>query len=587
MSQLFSAEESWLYAGLAVGAVAVALLVTAFGWQKQESRRQFVARFARHLLKAVLWAGCAALLWSHLHTIGRKDGRHTVDFAGQWLMGRMLVEGQGHNLYLVQPQDEVLRQGYPIDQEHFLMRFSILLKLGRNSDENFNPLNEVEGPLYPPPAALVFVPLALQDPETSIKSVQYLYVGLTLASAWLVYWGTRGRIWASAAMLLMLGFPSYPHGLALGQNAVLTTFLVVAGWALWARGYPWWGGLVWSCLAYKPVFALALLWVPLVLLRWRVFFGMVLGGVLWCAATLPFCLAPEDRHLFVHHPETENWAWNFDGDKAQRMLQPWLRWLEVGNRAAVVYDQDSRWIWLSRDLYALPRRRCWEPDTLFAHLRHIVYPHDVERHRHPKYGRRAYLVLPDGRRHYTEAIHARFPSDDPDAPADMGRYFGLEANPSYVSRALLGGWVGVTVLAFIFFWRRRRRHGLPLCISPHGPGTAFALFAGILSCYHFMYYDVLPLVLPVILMWVGLSRAQGRVWLSVVCLVQLLLTAALAAYAVLVVAQPAALQLPLEMFTMIIMWGWCGVRMFVEEGRKPFQPTNETALTSLPEARPT
>src|SRR5580704_3095214 len=47
---------------------------------------------------------------------GRGDGNvgHVViDFGGQWLMGRMLVEGHGRDLFDLRRQRRVLRDHYP------------------------------------------------------------------------------------------------------------------------------------------------------------------------------------------------------------------------------------------------------------------------------------------------------------------------------------------------------------------------------------------------------------------------------------------------------------------------------------------
>jgi len=52
---------------------------------------------------------------------GRGDGNagHVyIDFGGQWLMGRMLVEGHGRHLYDLRYQRRVLRDHYPVaDQD--------------------------------------------------------------------------------------------------------------------------------------------------------------------------------------------------------------------------------------------------------------------------------------------------------------------------------------------------------------------------------------------------------------------------------------------------------------------------------------
>src|SRR5262249_3811703 len=45
------------------------------------------------------------------------DGHASIDFAGQWLMGRMLVRGFGHELYDRNRQFEVALAAFPREQE--------------------------------------------------------------------------------------------------------------------------------------------------------------------------------------------------------------------------------------------------------------------------------------------------------------------------------------------------------------------------------------------------------------------------------------------------------------------------------------
>jgi len=562
----------WMvYLGVAMGASGAAILLAYAATVCWETVCWFAARFGKDLVKLVLWLGCLAAAYSHLSfAISYPcDARLTVDFANQWLMGRMFLEDQGHNLYLAGPQKEVLRSGYVVPSEHEAMFRDIVLKGMHNTGEGNRPLREVEGPLYPPVMALFMAVYAWQDPQIAAPDIILVYVMLTFVSGWLIQWGTRGRLWASAATLLILGFPNYYHGLCLGQNSYFTIFLVVAGWALWARNHPWLGGFVWSMLAYKAVFAVALLWVPLVLLRGRVLLGMMLGGALWCVATLPFCLAPHERHLFVCDPETGSWRWDFDRDRIDRMLQPWFRWLEVGKNASFAYDCDWNWVWMSRDLYSLPRRACWETDTFAAHFRYALYIQKAEMRPHPRYGECAMLHLDGDRWVAVQEVHARPAPHLPESPPDLGSYFGWKLNPTLLSRLLLGGVVAVTVLMFALLWVMRWARGLGLTISPQGPGTAFALMGGLLSCFHFMHYDLLPMALPVALLWASLGSARRFGWRVAAWCVQVLLTVGMIACALdLSVGTNSITRLPFETFGAILIWIWCGVRMLVEETRQ-------------------
>ena len=72
----------------------------------------------------------------------------------------------------------------------------------------------------------------------------------------------------------------------LGQNAQFTLLILVWGWCLAAKGHELRAGAVWGLLAFKPVWAVAFLLVPIVLRRWRMLFGMVAavvtGGCVFC-----------------------------------------------------------------------------------------------------------------------------------------------------------------------------------------------------------------------------------------------------------------------------------------------------------------
>src|SRR5262245_24343192 len=45
------------------------------------------------------------------------DGHVSIDFAGQWMMGRMLVLGHGRELYRVDRHYEVLQSAFPFEDE--------------------------------------------------------------------------------------------------------------------------------------------------------------------------------------------------------------------------------------------------------------------------------------------------------------------------------------------------------------------------------------------------------------------------------------------------------------------------------------
>src|SRR5712692_4273384 len=85
-------------------------------------------RYLLAWLLAVTTAGITFLLaWTMFDTPKREDGRSkrrggnsghvTIDFGGQWLMGRMLAQGLGRHLYHRNYLRDVVREAYPREDE--------------------------------------------------------------------------------------------------------------------------------------------------------------------------------------------------------------------------------------------------------------------------------------------------------------------------------------------------------------------------------------------------------------------------------------------------------------------------------------
>lgn len=263
-------------------------------------------------------------------------GPNTCDFACQWLMGRAFFENRAQELYVIGKQKEILALGYQGEELDRLVR-DILLK-GKDQEPE-----GTEGPLYPPTDGLIMMPFAMLEPRAAHSVLTLVYVQLVFLSGLLIRDITRGRLGMGEATLICLVFPNFMQGLILGQNSSLTLAIVTGGWALWGRGRPLLAGLVWGLLAYKPVFAVALIWVPLVLWNWRFLAGMIGSGLAFCLATLPWC-----------------------------GIAPWLRWFQVGKNASDLYSIDPNWVWMSRDLVGLPRREMWDWEHLRNHLELIT-----------------------------------------------------------------------------------------------------------------------------------------------------------------------------------------------------------------------
>jgi arabinofuranan 3-O-arabinosyltransferase len=404
---------------------------------------------------------------NQLESTNRNDGNGghaTIDFGGQWLMGRMLVAGHGRELYNRSFQRLVLTPAYPVEDQdpkqersdaEGLMSWVMgtdnaeaprvfggmltpltagggleavtLLAAGQQewTDAKLAPACErrVGGPLYPPINAFIFAPLGTLPPRVGYRVNQVFGVMLAFVAGLALALLARGRVWWPVATTAIILYPGYLGSLNLGQNAALTLSILCWGWVLLDRGRSGWAGVVWGLLAFKPVWALAFFLVPLLTGRWRMCLTMLLSGALLAAATLPFV-----------------------------GLHSWFDWLHVGRDAASLYNTDKNWISLSRDLLGIPRRWLLDFET------------------------------PSDKRDRWQAWAI--------GVASLGIVFTFTAVTSVLCR-------------------RRVR-------ETTGAGPAFLLIGAWMCCYHFMYYDVLLTALPVMLLFTAPTRWLVPRFLAVV-----------------------------------------------------------------------
>jgi hypothetical protein len=362
---------------------------------------------------------------------GGNSGHTAIDFGGQWLMGRMLVQGLGRHLYHRPYLREVVREAYPREDEippeerseeekdeHDAENLMSWL-MGRDDPA---PGPQVGGALYPPIHALLMSPLGLLRPASAYRVQQIFGILLPLLAGAGIRLLSEGRIWWPMGVVGVVLYPGFASALGLGQNSVWVLTLLIWGWVLIGRNRPIWGGIVWGLLAFKPVWAAAFFLVPLLSGRWRVCLAMLLTGVGLAAATLPWV------------------GW-----------QSWLDWLLVGRQASALYATNRNWILLSRDLLGIPRR--WLID---------------------------------------------FSGDD-------ALHQSLAA--TLIGWALLGSVVAGT--AALCLVRKEQSRALA------GPPAAFLLLGAWLSCYHFMYYDVLLTALPVALLLTEPRRYLSPVLMAI------------------------------------------------------------------------
>ncbi|MFN4261026.1 MAG: glycosyltransferase family 87 protein [Gemmataceae bacterium] len=431
-----------------------------------------ILRFAFHWLTRYVLAWLVALAalgltgdsaWHHFNDSRRPSGNsaHTfIDFGGQWIMGRMVVDGHAWHLYDRAYQWSVAQAYYPISdeipedqrQKHetghdannlmgWLMgsddpdqtkwRASFVTPLASSSPldgmvlivagqrqwtpENLAELEKpcVGGPLYPPISAFVLAPQALLPPPQAYRVRQIVSLALALASALGIALLARGRVWWPVAVVFVLVYPGFGGNIKLGQNADLTLTILIWGWVLIARQHAGWGGIVWGLLAFKPVWAASFLLVLLLTCRWRAAAAMLSSSALLIGLTLPFV-----------------------------GLHSWWHWLEIGRKAALLYNVDENWVFLSRDLLGLPRR--WLLDFEVSHTARDTWP---------------------------------------------AFYWSW------------GVYLAALALTVSVIWFKRRQ-----AQATTGPVAAFILLGGWLSCYHFMYYDTLLTALPVALLFVEPRR---------------------------------------------------------------------------------
>ena len=250
--------------------------------------------------------------------------------------------------------------------------------------------------------------------------------------------------------------PLAAYRVAQAINLVLTFAIGFLAWML-TRGRVWaavGAGAVMACPGYNGALALAQnapLTLALLMLGWLlVSRGRPwLGGVAWgFLAFKPVWAAA----FFLAPLLAGRWrvcaAMLLTGAALALLTLPlvgwqaWLDWLAVGRAAALEYQRFENWVFLSRDLQGLPRR--WLP---FA----------------------------DG-----VTTHDESPT---------------------ITVIGLVLWLTIPLLtAAVALWRR------PTPAGTDGPAAAFLLLGAYLSCFHFMYYDVLAAGLPLCVLFTEPAR---------------------------------------------------------------------------------
>jgi hypothetical protein len=296
----------------------------------------------RHTRYVLAWllaaAGATHMTYTSWHYFDQalrldgNDGHTSIDFASQWIMGRMLAVGEGHNLYERGKLREVAHDAFPRDLEGTAKKdkpgdAEDLLGHLRGTDTPNAAGRKVGGALYPPINAFLHWPVGLFDPQIGYRIHQLAQVVLVLVCALAVRVLSRGRIWVPVAALLILYSADFFGNQILGQNAVISLAVVLWGWVLVSRDQDVLGGAVLGLLAYKPVWAMSYFFVLLLTRRWRGCLAMLACGALQGLLTLPLV-----------------------------GMHSWLEWKEIGAEVAYGNRVWHNWIHLSRTIQSIPRR---------------------------------------------------------------------------------------------------------------------------------------------------------------------------------------------------------------------------------------
>lgn len=486
--------------------------------------------------------------WTAFNQADRSDGNRghaTIDFGGQWLMGRMIVEGQGRHLYLRNYLRPVAQQAFSTARDStqksdadLLMEWltgtddpqapevlaSLLVPLAAS-----NPLDEtvvlasaqttwtedrlehvtaprIGGALYPPIHALYYAPLSLLPPQIAYRVMQFFLLVLVFFIGWVVQHMTEGRVWWPVASLFVLMFPGTVGCITLGQNGLFLLTLALVGWWQVMRRREVLAGLCWGLLAFKPVWAAAFFLVPLLTARGRMAASMVLAGLVQIAVTLPVV------------------GW-----------ESWRNWLQVGQEAAQEYKRQENWIVLSRDLLGIPRRWLLRFEGELA--KDVVWRTALRE----------------------TSVSSVVDKDVTENPWD------------HPLLAVLGWGLWTVVLSGTLFvaWRRRQ-----WCKELTGLFPAFVLSGAVLTCYHFMYYDFVVAGLPVLLLFSEPRRYLQ--WRFTAFVPPLLLLLMLSLPALGCLRDPSYHFPPWETFVLLLLWMWCGYRLMKKTNRRVTENTEKT-----------
>jgi hypothetical protein len=218
----------------------------------------------------------AALAAYHLANLEDTFG-NSLDLLPQWTLARLAVRGHRAGSYDFEAQSALIRSEVPIHKTEFL---------------NSTHIRDIGVSPYPPPMVVLYAPLGSFSYDAAAKIVYLATLLLAFIAAGAIAGATANRIGFLAAAAAILAYPGFTYTLLLGQNSVLTLALLALGWCGLVRRWDAAAGIAWGLLLYKPHWYFAVLWLPILLGRWRVVSVMVLTAG-WLAALATWWLGVE------------------------------------------------------------------------------------------------------------------------------------------------------------------------------------------------------------------------------------------------------------------------------------------------------
>jgi hypothetical protein len=414
--------------------------------------------------RAVHWFDVPDYLTPDRKRADGNAGHAQIDFGGQWVMGRMVVTGNGRELYRRQRQWQVVRDAYPVADECPLQQSESPLprhwRTAARPDEDLqhdstNLMRWFMGSEQEPAAewrvvgGAVAVPFAQPVPASPLVAAV-----LERAAAEAVTPDVVAAVNETA-----VGGPLYPpvHALFYAPLALidrpqrayqvfqifcaLLVPVTALGVKVLSRGRIWWS-VATLCIYTYPGLRAGLdlgqnASISLCIAVW----GWALasrgsnlaGGMVWGL----FAFKPVWAAAFLLVPVLMR-RWRFalamvlTGAALGALTLPvvgvesWFHWLKIGSQATKVYETNQNWIDLSRDLQGIPRR-----------------------------------VLMD------------FNKPDNDRPTPL------------ITDLAWGLWAAVLFATVVVYSLRADRK------RPTGTGAGFLFLGAYLTCFHFMYYDAL------------------------------------------------------------------------------------------------